>query len=337
MKIRSLVMLACTVFSVHASLADEVIQRSDYQRPDAVPAPASNPLTVDKTSLGKNLFFDPRLSRNKGMSCATCHSPDHRWSDGRVVPLGSEELTQPRRTPTVMNSAWLKALMWDGRANSLEAQAVLPITTPHEMNYNMKELVQRLGAIKGYQPLFEAAYGDPEITTQRIAMALATFQRTLVSNISSFDRWVEGDDQAISTSAQRGFEVFNGKAQCVACHKSWRFTDDSFHDIGLDSPDLGRGKVIPVEVTIMQHAFKTPTLRDLPKNGPFMHDGSMNSLEEVVKHYEEGGIKRASLSKEIKPFELTQQERADLIAFLKTLDGGPLAVEPPTMPEEMLR
>ena len=334
MKIRSLVMLACTVFSVHVSLADDTIKRSDYQRPEAIPAPASNPLTVEKTTLGKNLFFDSRLSREKGMSCATCHSPDHRWSDGRVVPLGSEELEQPRRTPTVMNSAWLNALMWDGRANSLEAQAVLPITTPHEMNYNMNELVQRLGEIKGYQPLFESAYGDAEITTQRIAMALATFQRTLVSNPSSFDRWVAGDEQAISTSAQRGFEVFNGKAQCAACHKSWRFTDDSFHDIGLDSPDLGRGKVIPVEVTIMQHAFKTPTLRDLPENGPFMHDGSMSSLEEVVKHYEEGGIQRASLSKEMKPFELSEQERADLIAFLKTLDGGPLAIEAPSLPRE---
>lgn len=334
MKIRILVMLACTVFSVHASLADDTIKRSDYQRPEAIPAPDSNPLTIEKTTLGKALFFDPRLSRDKGMSCATCHSPDHRWSDGRVVPLGSEELEQPRRTPTVMNSAWLKALMWDGRANSLEAQAVLPITTPHEMNYNMDELVQRLGEIKGYRPLFESAYGDAEITTRRIAMALATFQRTLVSNVSSFDRWVEGDDEAISVSAQRGFQVFNNKAQCAACHKSWRFTDDSFHDIGLDSPDLGRGNTIPVEVTIMQHAFKTPTLRDLPENGPFMHDGSMTNLEQVIKHYEDGGLKRPSLSKEMSPFELTEQQKADLIAFLKTLNGGPLALSPPELPEE---
>jgi len=334
MKIRSLVMLACTVFSVHASLADDAITQSDYQRPEAIPAPKSNPLTEEKTALGKTLFFDPRLSRDISMSCATCHSPDQRWSDGRVVPLGSEKLSQPRRTPTVMNSAWLKALMWDGRANSLEAQAVLPITTPHEMNYNMKKLVQRLDEIKGYEPLFESAYGDAEITTQRIDMALATFQRTLVSNTSSFDLWVNGDEQAINTSAQRGFKMFNGKAQCAACHKSWRFTDDSFHDIGLDSPDLGRSKVIPVEVTIMQHAFKTPTLRDLPEHGPFMHDGSMHSLEEVVKHYEEGGIQRSSLSKEMKPFELSEQQRTDLVAFLKTLDGGPLAIEPPVLPKE---
>jgi len=145
---------------------------------------------------------------------------------------------------------------------------------------------------------------------------------------------VEGNEQAINTSAKRGFEVFNGKAQCAACHKSWRFTDDSFHDIGLDSTDVGRGKVIPVEVTIMQHAFKTPTLRDLPENGPFMHDGSMSDLEKVIKHYEDGGIQRSSLSKEMKPFELSDQQRTDLIAFLKTLDGGPLAIDQPELPKE---
>ncbi|MCX4190505.1 tryptophan tryptophylquinone biosynthesis enzyme MauG [Methylophaga sp. OBS3] len=334
MKIRSLVMLACTVFSVHVSLADDVTNRAEFQRPESIPTPSTNPLSVEKTTLGKTLFFDTRLSRDKGISCATCHSPAHRWSDGRKVPIGSENLEQPRRSPTVLNSAWLSALMWDGRANSLEAQAVLPITTPHEMNYSMQELVQRLAEIKGYQPLFKAAYGDTEITTERIAMALATFQRTLISNKSSFDRWVDGDEQAISPSAQRGFEIFNGKAQCAACHKSWRFTDDSFHDIGLDSPDLGRGKHVPAEVTIMQHAFKTPTLRDLPENGPFMHNGSMSNLEEVIKHYEDGGIKRASLSKEMKPFVLSEQQRANLIAFLKTLDGGPLAVKPPRLPKE---
>ena len=165
-------------------------------------------------------------------------------------------------------------------------------------------------------------------------MALATFQRTLVSNVSSFDRWVEGDDDAISVSAQRGFQVFNNKAQCAACHKSWRFTDDSFHDIGLESPDLGRGNTISLEVTIMTHAFKTPTLSDLPAKGPFMHDGSMTKLEQVIKHYEDGGLKRPSLSKEMSPFELTEQQKADLIAFLKTLNGGPLALSPPELPEE---
>ena len=334
MKIGSVLFLMVSILTTPVSQAVESDERENYRRPEAIPSPPSNPLTVEKVALGKNLFFDPRLSRDNTVSCATCHSPDHRWSDGKQIPLGAENVENARRSPTVLNSAWLTTLMWDGRANSLEAQAVLPITTPHEMNYDMAELVERLNAIAGYSPLFEAAFGDALITEQRIAQALASFERTVVSPTSPFDNWVAGDETAISESAKRGFDIFTDKAQCAACHKSWRFTDDSFHDIGLKGSDRGRGALVPAEVTIMQHAFKTPTLRDLPENGPFMHDGSMSSLEEVIKHYEEGGIKRASLSKEMKPFELSDEERKALIAFIKTLDGGDLDVEAPTLPEE---
>lgn len=334
MKLSSLFLVACMATTVHVSQADELTGRDAFQRPENIPSPPSNPLTAEKAALGKTLFFDPRLSRDRTMSCATCHSPDHRWSDGRKIPLGSENIDNARRTPTVLNSAWLTALMWDGRASSLEAQAVLPITTAHEMNYNMAELVKRLKATKAYHPLFAKAFGDQEISQERVAKALASFQRTLVSPESPFDRWVAGDENAISNAAKRGFEIFTGKAQCSTCHKSWRFTDDSFHDIGLESPDLGRGKHVPPQVTIMQHAFKTPTLRDLPANGPFMHDGSMEDMETVIKHYEEGGIQRESLSPDMKPFELTDEERAALIEFLKTLDGGELKVEAPSIPAE---
>jgi cytochrome c peroxidase len=334
MKIRSLFLLACIATGVvHVSQADGLTERDAYQRPATVPSPPSNPLTAEKVALGKVLFFDPRLSRDNSMSCATCHSPAQRWSDGRAIPLGAENIAHPRRSPTVVNSAWLSALMWDGRASTLEAQAVLPITTPHELNYDMGELVKRLKGVEAYRALFRDAFGEETITEQRVAQALASFQRTLVSNEAPFDRWVSGDETAISDSAKRGFDIFTGKAQCAACHKSWRFTDDSFHDIGLKSPDLGRGAFVPPEVTIMQHAFKTPSLRDLPENGPFMHDGSMHSLEEVIRHYEEGGIQRESLSPEMKRFELTAQERADLIAFLKSLDGGDVKVELPVIPE----
>lgn len=334
MKISSLFLVACMATTVHVSQADELTGRDAFQRPENIPTPASNPLTAEKVALGKTLFFDPRLSRDRTMSCATCHSPEHRWSDGRKIPLGAEDIDNARRTPTVLNSAWLTALMWDGRAPTLEAQAVLPITTAHEMNYDMVELVERLEATTAYQPLFREAFGDQAMTEDRVARALASFQRTLVSPQAPFDRWVEGDDKAISNTAKRGFEIFTGKAQCSSCHKSWRFTDDSFHDIGLDSPDLGRGAQVPPQVTIMQHAFKTPTLRDLPANGPFMHDGSMEDMETVIKHYEEGGIQRESLSPDMQSFELTEQERAALIEFLKTLDGGELTVEAPTIPAE---
>lgn len=248
-----------------------------------------------------------------------------------MPPLRAENIPNARRTPTVLNSAWLNTLMWDGRAATLEDQAILPITTAHEMNFDMPSLIERLHEIKGYRPLFAAAFGDDVIDKSRVTQALASFQRTLVSKEAPFDRWVEGDETAISESAKRGFALFNGKANCVSCHKSWRFTDDSFHDIGLSSLDPGRGAHVPI--TLMQHAFKTPSLRDLPINGPYMHDGSMFSLGEVIKHYEEGGIERKSRSVEMKPFQLTEEERQSLIDFLHTLDGGPLKVDTPRLPE----
>jgi len=307
--------------------------REAYQRADAIPFPASNPLTPEKVELGKRLFFDSRLSRAGDVSCASCHAPDKRWSDARPLPILADGVTNARRTPTVLNSAWVPQLMWDGRAESLEAQAVMPITTAHEMNFEMGALVERLDEVKGYAPLFAGAFSDPKISEQRVAQALASFQRTLVSKPAPFDAWVGGDENAISQTAKQGFAVFTGKAKCANCHNSWRFTDDGFHDIGLASADLGRGAKTPPQLTFLQHAFKTPTLRDLDLNGPFMHDGSMRTLEEVIAHYEQGGVQRPSLSPEISALSLTDEEKAALIEFIKTLDGGPLDVEFAQLPE----
>lgn len=332
MRIRRLLVFLSVVLTTQTTVSFAT-QLDAFKRPEGIPAPSTNPLSVEKTVLGKTLFFDTRLSRNQDMSCATCHAPDKSWSDGRKIPLGAEDITQPRRTPTVLNSAWLSSLMWDGRADSLESQAVLPITTQHEMNYDLAELTSRLQHVKAYSPLFLNAFGDEAITQQRISQALASFQRTLVSTQAPFDNWVEGLENALSDSAKRGFQLFNDKANCIACHSSWRFTDDSFHDIGLASKDLGKGAFVPIQVIIMQHAFKTPSLRDLPENGPFMHDASMTSLQEVIKHYEKGGIQRDSLSPEMKPFELTETERDDVIAFIKSLTGPILNIEFPNIPE----
>lgn len=333
MRFTGLLLTFCLMTAASVSWAGDTKSKDEYRRPAGIVSPPSNPLTADKAALGKTLFFDARLSRDGKMSCATCHAPDKRWSDGRLRPLGSENISNARRTPTVLNSAWLTALMWDGRASSLEAQALLPITTPHEMNFDMPALVERLNAIKGYRPLFTQAFGDASITDQRVTQALASFERTLVSQPAPFDRWVEGDEAAISDRAKHGFKLFGGKANCAACHSSWRFTDDSFHDIGLKTDDLGRGAKVPPTVTLMQHAFKTPSLRDLPINGPYMHNSTMHSLDEVIKHYEQGGIARKSRSADIKTFELTDEERLSLVEFIKTLDGGPLNVGPPPMPE----
>lgn len=306
--------------------------KDKYRRPAHAPHPKANPYTREKTELGRHLFFDPRLSRNGRVSCASCHNPDLNWSDGRVRGVGVTAVELSRRTPSVLNAAWLAALMWDGRAPTLEAQAVLPITAEHEMGLSTEEAVERIKEVPGYSPLFEAAFPGQEIGIESVVAALATYQRTLVSTESSFDRWIEGDEAAISEAAKRGFAVFNGAARCSTCHSGWRLTDDSFHDIGLASADIGRGAFAPPSVTIMQHAFKTPSLRDLRLSGPYMHDGSMATLDEVIDHYEDGGTRRPSLSPDMKPLTLSPQERQDLIAYLKTLQEPPLDEQAPPLP-----
>lgn len=308
------------------------VLKDNYRRPAHAPHPKANPYTREKAELGRHLFFDPRLSRNGRVSCASCHNPSLNWSDGRARGVGVADVELQRRTPTVLNAAWLAALMWDGRAPTLEAQAVLPITAEHEMGLSTEEAVERIKEVAGYAPLFGVAFPGQEIGIESVVAALATYQRTLVSAESSFDRWIEGDEAAISEAAKRGFAVFNGAARCGTCHSSWRFTDDSFHDIGLASADIGRGAFAPPSVTIMQHAFKTPSLRDLRLSGPYMHDGSMATLDEVIDHYEDGGTRRPSLSPDMKPLTLSPQERQDLIAYLKTLQEPPLDEQAPLLP-----
>lgn len=306
--------------------------KAKFRRPETIPAPPSNPLTPEKAKLGKTLFFDPRLSRTGSVACASCHNPGFDWADGRSRGVGVTGVPLPRRTPTVLNAAWLSALMWDGRADSLEQQAALPITAEHEMGLELEEAVARVQAVEGYHALFEAAYPGESIRAETLLGALASFQRTLVSGKAPFDAWIDGDETAISEAAKRGFLVFNEAGRCSKCHSGWRLTDDSFHDIGLESADIGRGQFAPPSVVIMQHAFKTPSLRDFRLSGPYMHDGSMATLDEVIDHYEEGGRKRPSLSPEMQPITLSARERADLLAYLKTLQGPPLKVDIPRLP-----
>ncbi len=316
------------------SAADLAGLKQKFRRPEGIPFPRSNPHSLEKEQLGKALFFDPRLSRSGSMSCGTCHNPSFGWSDGLAKAVGFGMAPLARRTPHVRNMAWGAAFQWDGRAPSLEAQAKMPITAPDEMNMTMDLVVERLKAVPGYAPLFQAAFGgeDP-INQKNVTAALATFQRTLVSGKSPFDRWVEGEDSAIGSEAKRGFALFTGKAHCSACHSSWRFSDDSFHDIGLKaSEDLGRGKFAPPSVVAMQNAFKTPSLRDLRLQGPYMHDGQLHTIDAVIEHYAKGGEKRPSLSFEMKSVELSERERRDLVAFLETLAAEPMPVSLPVLP-----
>ncbi len=297
-----------------------------YKRPDSIPFPEENPYTEAKWDLGKALYFDPRLSKSNIISCATCHNPSLAWGDGlaRGVGHGTNELA--RRSPTILNGAWGEVFMWDGRFDTLEEQAMGPITSEAEMAMSLDDLLPKLEKITEYRDMFAAAFdGSTEITAEKIAIAIATYERTVVSGEAPFDRWINGDDRAISAAAKRGFELFNGKANCVACHSSWRFTDDSFHDIGLNDGDIGRGAQLP-KIEKMQHAFKTPGLRNIDRRGPYMHNGSLSTLAEVIEHYDRAGIVRPSRSDEIYPLNLTAQEKRDLEEFLGTLtsDDAPV-------------
>ena len=304
--------------------------RHSYQRPNAIPFPADNPYSDVKSALGEQLFFDPRLSANGTMSCATCHNPAFSWQDGQKVAFGHAENRLPRATPTLLDLAWCDLMMWDGRKNDLEDQASGPVSTPAEMGGSLDGAAARVGALPAYRDAFQAIFGGP-VTFPRIARALATFERTLVSNQAPFDRWIAGDQQAIDARAKRGFVLFNGRAHCAACHSGWRFTDDAFHDIGLRSDDPGRGRQVPDEPVLM-HAFKTPTLRNVALRAPYMHDGSLSTLRDVIVEYDTGFIDRPSLSPDMHRLGLSDRDKDDLVAFLRTLTSVDDTVATPNLP-----
>jgi cytochrome c peroxidase len=304
--------------------------KAAYQRPSAVPFPPENPYTADKYELGELLFFDPRLSGNNYISCANCHNPSLSWGDALPKGIGHGMTVLGRRTPTILNLAWAELLMWDGRKSSLEEQALGPIAANVEMNQDLTSLVAEMAVIEEYVTRFEKTFPDEGLTAANIGKAIATYERTVVSGTAPFDRWIAGDEQAISASAKRGFLLFNTKANCAVCHSGWNFTDNSFHDIGLKSQDIGRYEHLPL--SSMKHAFKTPTLRDTARRAPYMHDGSIKSLEDVVRHYDTGAVARESLSPEVHPLGLTDAEVRDLVEFMMTLDGDDKPVRMPRLP-----
>jgi cytochrome c peroxidase len=302
----------------------------EFMRPGEIPFPPDNAYTRERELLGRMLFFDPRLSGSNSMSCASCHNPSFAWGDGLARAVGNGMKSLGRRTPTIYNLAWSELLFWDGRAESLEAQALGPIQSPDEMNQDLDGLVRELQAVAGYRALFARAYPGEGITPKTIGKAIATFERTIVSGRAPFDAWVAGDETAISPEAKRGFVVFTTKARCAACHRAWNFTDDGFHDIGLRSSDPGRGKLLPLPV--MQHAFKTPTLRNVERRGPYMHDGSVTTLAEVVDYYDGGGVERPSRAHDVRILGLTETEKRDLVEFMKTLTSDEAPVVVPVLP-----
>lgn len=311
-----------------AEITQEMKDR--YKRPDTIPFPADNPYQAEKAALGKMLFFDPRLSINQNISCATCHNPSFGWEQALPLAVGAQNTALGRHNPTILNLAWGDKFFWDGRAASLEEQALGPIQSEVEMNMPLDVLIERVSSIEGYRPYFDAIFSEG-ITPTTIAKSIATFERTVVSGPSPFDRWIGGDDAAISDSAKRGFELFNGKAKCSVCHTGWNFTDNKFHDIGLATLDEGRFVIDP-STEQNRHAFKTPGLRNIVNRAPYMHNGSLPNLDAVLVHYLSGGLPRPSRSPEMGFLPLMTGELADLKAFLFTLQGEDQPMSLPTLP-----
>jgi len=285
--------------------------------------PADNALTQEKVELGRFLYYDPRLSLAGDVSCATCHHPDLGFGDGAPVSTGHEGQKGGRSAPTVISAAYSYLQFWDGRAASLEEQALGPIENPIEMANTLDGMTATLNAIAGYAPLFEAAFGDATATPDRVAKAIASFERTVISGNSPWDRFVAGDSTALSEQEQRGLELFNDKAQCTLCHAGQTLSDSDFHNLGVGmaaaEPDLGR--FVVTEDDIDRGAFKTPPLRDISKTAPYMHDGSLTTLQQVVELYNRGGDANDWLSDKIVPLNLSDQEVLDVVAFLNALDG----------------
>src|SRR3954452_7502313 len=300
---------------------DAAFWRRAFVRPQTVPAPADNPITPEKGELGRSLLHDTRLSGTGAMACVTCHDPALSFSDGVARRPGHDCELLPRRTPSLWNLAWGLTFFWDGRAPSLEAQVSGPIENPREMGGDIAKAAARLAADPAATARFAAAFPEnPRATEANIKAALAAFERTLVSPETRFDKWVAGDEAALEADELAGLKLFVGKAGCVACHKGWRFTDEAFHDIGLPTTDLGRGAILRLPAA--NHAFKTPSLRDRVGTAPYMHDGSLASFEEVVRHYADRVVGRPTLSRDLRrSLDLSPKERGALVAFLATLSS----------------
>lgn len=297
---------------------------SDIEFPeDEAPTPA-------EVHLGKLLFFEKKLSANGTTSCASCHKPEQGFGDGLKLSTGSEGNKLTRHTPHLYNLAWSSILFWDGRANTLEQQALMPISNPEEMNLSEEKMLSRIIAMPEYQEQFERIYHEKNIEASLVSRALSAFMRSIISNNSLFDRYLAGDKQALSVEALNGLKLFEGKAKCSECHDGPNLTDDSFHSLGIALSDKGRGNII--KEPSMYYRFKTPGLRNVELTAPYMHDGSLPDLEAVLKFYNDGGGLGPNKDKLMKPLNLKKHEIKDLIAFLSALTD-PVIIDRPNLPE----
>lgn len=270
-------------------------------------------LSHASVDLGRELFFDRRLSGNNKMSCSSCHQPELGWSDGRPTAIGNNGVPLLRRTPSIAYLENASVFFWDGRASSLEQQALTPIISPLEMNQKMDELIDELYQIPNYVELFNKYYPQEGITENTILKSIASFERSINVRNSAFDRYRSGVSYAISEDAKKGFTIFSSlRANCLFCHKGIDFNDQKLWDVGVSGTDSGRNG---------QHLFKTPSLRDISRRAPYFHNGSVATLDGVVRFYMRGGdVKRPGQANQQRPkIILSEQEIYQLVEFLKTL------------------
>lgn len=340
-RVETMRMLSAVAATLTACLAIAAFA-ADFPLPKglpAVPVPDDNAPTAAKVALGKQLYWDERLSSDNTISCASCHHPEHGWSNGAAVAEGVGGKKGGRSAPTVLNTGYQMFQFWDGRARSLEEQALGPIQNPIEMNMTLEKVVDKLNAIDGYRLQFKEVFGT-EATPEAIAKAIAAYERTILSGDAPYDRHAAGDEDALTPAAKRGRDLFFGKARCSACHTGPNFTDNAFHNVGIgfrnggtEAKDEGRAAISKLGGDY--GSFKTPSLREIARTAPYMHDGSEKTLEDVVRYYNRGGNVNPWLDEEIAPLGLSDEQIADLVTFLEqglSSDGYPMH-EKPDLPE----
>lgn len=340
----SSIFLSLSAITTSGALAAEyeLTPTQDDQKwllPKTVPTPADNQITPERVALGKALFFDPRLSAEGNVSCASCHIPAFGWTDGLGTSRGIKNKNLGKATPTIINSGFNTIQFWDGRSPTLEAQALGPMASSDEMAVDLGVLVKWLNDEPTYKAWFAKAYPNEPLDKTTVAKAVATFERTIVSDNSPFDQWLRGDKKAMTKQQIIGFRLFNdpNKGNCVACHQAPNFTDNGFHNIGLASyglPNPNLGRYLQKPLPSLKGAFKTPTIRDITLTAPYFHDGSAKTLAEVVEHYNTGGAVKTDLSANMKPLNLNAEEKAALVAFMQALTTERPPVVLPKLPPQ---
>ena len=286
------------------------------------PEPADNPTVPATVTLGRRLFRERLLSRDRSLACVDCHRPDRAFTDGRAKAVGVFGRRGPRSVPTIVNRAWGESFFWDGRIATLEEQVLQPILAELEMDLTIDEAVDRLGGMGQYAEAFRETFGR-DVNDDDLARALAAYVRTIQSGSSPFDRYVWGEPTALSPEAQAGLRLFRGRANCSTCHVGPNFTDEEFHNTGVfwGGQPYDAGRVVVSGVLEDTGKFKTPTLREVARTAPYMHDGSIATLEEVVDFYDRGGNANPFRDRELRPLSLTAEEKGALLAFLESLSG----------------